>query len=231
MKRPVALVVHNRDSRPGQVAAAIEAKGWPTTRCCPKAGDELPEDLDAYAGAVIFGGPMSANDDDLEFIRAELDWIPKVLAAGTPFFGVCLGAQMLARCLGGRVGPHPQGLYEIGYYPLTPTPEGAALFDWPRHVYHWHHEGFTLPAGAELLARGDAFPNQFFRCDGAAYGVQFHPEMQEHILKYWMKSAAHKLGEPGARPAESQIPDHARHGAAVHRWLDDFVDVWLAEAE
>ena len=65
-RRPVLLVVHSPESRPGQVEEAIVAKGWPTERCCPKAGDTLPEALDGHAGVVIFGGPMSANDDPLE---------------------------------------------------------------------------------------------------------------------------------------------------------------------
>ncbi|MFQ5784429.1 MAG: gamma-glutamyl-gamma-aminobutyrate hydrolase family protein [Alphaproteobacteria bacterium] len=231
MRAPVLLVVHNRNSRPGQVAAALAAKGWPTRRCCPRAGDALPESFDVIAGVVVFGGPMSANDDaTLPFIRAELDWIPKVLASKTPFFGICLGAQMLARCLGGTVGPHARGLHEIGYYPIEPTAEGAALFPEPVQVYHWHGEGFTLPADAELLATGETYRNQMFRCNGSAYGVQFHPEMQEDILKWWMQQATHKLGAPGAQPPEAQLTGHARHAAAMHRWLDGFLDHWLSDA-
>lgn len=226
--RPVLLVVHNRESRPGQVEAAIEAKGWRTERCCPRAGDRLPESLDDYAGIVIFGGPMGANDDHLPFIRDELDWIPRVLAAGTPYFGICLGAQMLARCLGATVGPHPDGLHEIGYYRIEPTSAGATLFSDPMDVYHWHADGFGLPASVELLATGETFPNQAFRYDGSVYGVQFHPEMQENILRWWMQEAAHKLGAPGAQTPQTQLDGHARHAAAMHRWLDDFLDVWLA---
>lgn len=228
MSRPVLLVVHNPQSRTGQVADALHAKGWTTERCCPKEGQTLPTDLDAYAGVVVFGGPMGAYDDHLDFIRAELDWIPTVLAAGTPFFGVCLGAQMLARSLGAEVAPHPEGKVEIGYYRIEPTAAGGDLFAGPLDVYHWHGDGFELPGCVELLATGDIFTNQAFRYNGATYGVQFHPEMQEHILRHWMTAAAHKLGRPGARPAETQLPDHARHGGAVCRWLDDFIDIWLA---
>lgn len=227
--RPVLLVVHNRHSRPGQVAAAIEAKGWRTERCCPRAGDRLPESLGHYAGVVIFGGPMGANDDHLPFIRDELDWIPRVLAAGTPYLGICLGAQMLARCLGATVGPHPQGLHEIGYYRIEPTLAAGTLFPAPMDVYHWHGDGFGLPADVELLATGDIFPNQAFRYDGSVYGVQFHPEMQENILRWWMQEAAHKLGAPGAQTPEAQLEGHARHAAAMHKWLDNFLDAWLTD--
>ena len=72
-------------------SSSPSAKGWPTERCRIPAGYHLPEQFDDIAGVVIFGGPMSANDDHLDFIRAELDWITKVVGSGTPFFGVCLG--------------------------------------------------------------------------------------------------------------------------------------------
>ena len=230
MSKSVLCVVHNRHSRPGQVAEALEAKGWRIETCCPRAGEPLPDPAD-HAGVVIFGGPMSANDDHLDFVRRELDWIPGVLDAGTPFFGICLGAQMLARCLGAAVVPHPEGLHEIGYYRIAPTPLADGFLAEPLHVFHWHGEGFELPEGAELLATGDTFHAQAYRYGEAAYGVQFHPEIQLDILEFWMKAAAHKLGSPGAQPPGGQLAGHARHGPEMHRWLDGFIDSWLARHE
>ena len=123
----------------------------------PRFGDPLPETLDDHAGAVIFGGPMSANDPD-DYVRREIDWIAVPLREQRPFMGICLGAQMLAKQLGAKVAPHPQGRAQMGYYPIRPTAAGhAACPGWPDHVYHWHREGFELPAGAELLAGGKRF--------------------------------------------------------------------------
>ena len=225
---PGRLVVHNRHSRPGQVADTRRAKGLETRRCCPRAGDPLPDDPRNLAGVVIYGGPMSANDDDtLPFIRDELAWIPRVLDAGTPFLGICLGAQMLARVAGAEVSPHPEGKVEIGYYRIAPAPAGRELFPAPLDVFHWHREGFALPPGGELLATGETFSNQAFRLDGRAYGLQFHPEMQTEILAHWMREAGHKMGAPGARPKDGQLAAHERHGPAMHAWLDRFIDVWL----
>ena len=221
------LVVQRAASRAGQVETALKAKGWPTERCCPDAGERLPERMENYAGAIIFGGPMSANDDHLPAIRAELDWLGEVLSTGTPFFGICLGAQILARCLGAKVSRHPQGMMEIGYYPITPTPRANGLFKKPMHVYHWHNEGFELPAGAELLVEGEIFPNQAYRYGASAYGVQFHPEMQEPIMRTWLEHASHMLVEPGAQAPEAHLEGHVQYGPAMHRWLDDFIDIWL----
>ena len=149
----------------------------------PRFGDPLPETLDEHAGAVIFGGPMSANDGD-DYVRREIDWIEVPLREQRPFLGICLGAQMLAKQLGAAVAPHPQGLTQIGYYPIRPTEAGRALCpDWPAQVYHWHREGFELPRGAELLAAGDDFPDaglplgQRFR-----FAVSSRRDLQDDVL-------------------------------------------------
>src|SRR4029077_3171729 len=147
---PLLMVLHQETSTPGRVGNALRELGHKLDIRRPRFGDTLPETLEGHAGAVIFGGPMSANDGD-EFVRREIDWVAVPLAEQRPFLGICLGAQMLARQLGARVAPHAQGREEIGYYPIRPTAAGTKLCpDWPDHVYHWHREGFELPHGAEL---------------------------------------------------------------------------------
>src|SRR5450755_1652447 len=161
--RPVLIVLHQETSTPGRVGNALRALGHTLDIRRPRFGDLLPETLDHHAGAVIFGGPMSANDTD-DFVKREIDWIEVPLREQRPFLGICLGAQMLAKQLGAPVAPHPQGQTQIGYYPIRPTEAGHTVCpNWPDHVYHWHREGFLLPAGAELLAEGDDFPVQAFQ--------------------------------------------------------------------
>jgi len=102
--KKIAIVVHQEHSRPGRVGALLEKRGYELHRLCPNLGCNLPDDMSDYAGVVIFGGPMSANDcGSLAGIKCELEWIPKVVEAGVPFLGLCLGAQLLTRAAGGRV--------------------------------------------------------------------------------------------------------------------------------
>src|SRR6202048_5154284 len=163
--RPVLIVLHQETSTPGRVGNALRLLGHPLDVRRPRFGDPLPQTLDDHAGAVIFGGPMSANDPD-DYVRREIDWIAVPLREDRPFLGICLGAQMLAMQLGARVAPHPQGRAQIGYYPIRPTPAGLEICPhWPDHVYHWHREGFELPAGAGLLAEGRDFPVEAVRLD------------------------------------------------------------------
>ena len=89
----ILIIVHQKTSTPGHVGALLAERGYELDRCCPCHDGTLPETLDDHDGVVIFGGPMSANDDaTLDGIRQELDFIPKVLDAEKPFLGICLGA-------------------------------------------------------------------------------------------------------------------------------------------
>src|SRR5258708_37764360 len=120
--KKVAIVVHQEHSRPGRVGVLLQERGYELHRLCPNLGCELPEDMSDYAGVVIFGGPMSANDcGTLAGIKCELDLIPKGVDAGVPFLGLCLGAQLLARAAGGRVAPHPERKVAVGYVDIEPT--------------------------------------------------------------------------------------------------------------
>ena len=150
--RPVLIVLHQEASTPGRVGHYFQARGIPMDIRRPRLGDPLPASLAMHAGAVIFGGPMSANDPD-DFIRAEIEWIKVPLREAKPFLGICLGAQMLARQLGATVAFHPDGMAEVGYYPIRITAAARDLLEaWPSVVYQWHREGFDLPVGADLLA-------------------------------------------------------------------------------
>ena len=225
-RQPILIVLHRDNSAPGRVGHALQERGFPLDIRRPCFGDPLPDTLAEHAGAAIFGGPMSANDTD-EFVRRETDWIAVPLAERKPFLGICLGAQMLARQLGGRVYPHAQGQAEIGYYPIRPTELGRALCDpWPEQVYQWHREGFDLPSGAELLAEGDTFPVQAFRI-GSAYGVQFHPEVTHHTICRWTVRGHARTFLPGAKQRAAHFADRAVYDPAGRVWLAAFLDHWL----
>jgi GMP synthase (glutamine-hydrolysing) len=225
----ILIVLHQEHSSPGRVGQALESRGFDLDIRRPRFGDPLPDTMAEHAGAVIFGGPMSANDPD-DFIKREIAWHDLPLREGAPYLGLCLGAQMLAKNLGARVYRHPEGRVEIGYHPIAPTEEGRAVLPcWPDHVYQWHTEGFDAPAGAAVLASSDDFPVQMIRVGAAAYGVQFHPELT-HAMRYkWCTRGAHRFGLPGAQDRPTQIANQWVHDPPLRRFLDDLLDVWLAE--
>ena len=223
-KRPVLIVLHQERSSAGRVGQLLAEKGYRLDIRRPVLGDKLPATLAEHAGAVVFGGPMSANDTE-DFVKSEIDWLDVPLREKRPLLGICLGAQMLVRQLGGKVQANADGSTEIGWYPLRPTEKGRLLMHWPRMVYHFHREGFDLPHGAELLAEGDTYPNQAFRYGGHAWGLQFHAELTRAMMHRWVVHGAHRFILPNAQQGREHLEGRMLFDAPLKAWLNEFLDI------
>ncbi|MBM4123646.1 MAG: type 1 glutamine amidotransferase [Nitrospira sp.] len=162
---------------PGVFARFLEQRDYRLERyLVPESG--LPDDAGDFL--LVMGGPMSVNDPDA-WIRAELAFIKKAVESGIPYVGICLGSQLLAKALGGKVRPGPK--LELGITPVVPTVEGRQdqvfkTVPEPWAVFEWHGEVFDLPPGAVPLAANDVCI-QAFRYGPKAYGLLFHPEMEQ----------------------------------------------------
>jgi GMP synthase (glutamine-hydrolysing) len=233
--RLVILITHSEHASAGAVGEALERHGFRTKVCCPMRGDPLPALVagrpDGAAATVVLGGPQCLSEIEKHpYLSEETAWVGEQVGGGAPVLGICLGAQMIALALGAAVRPHAEGLREIGYYPIWPTPAGRELFGEGLHVYHWHGEGFELPKGAELLATGECFHHQAFRVGANAYGLQFHPEMTRPIMERWIASegGSRQLREhPEAQSPDEQRRMSAAHEAEMRTWLDGFIKRWL----
>jgi GMP synthase (glutamine-hydrolysing) len=223
-KAPVLIVLHQETSSPGRLGQMLVQKGYSLDIRRPVLGHPLPGTLADHAGAIVFGGPMSANDND-DFVRREIDWLSVPLKEGKPYLGICLGAQMLVRHLGGNVAAKDGNITEIGWYPITPTEDGRKLMDWPDMVYHFHREGFDLPAGATLLATGEAYENQAFRYGAKAWGLQFHAELTRAMMQRWVVKGAHRFDMPNAQDGKAHLDGRMLYDNALRAWLGRFLDI------
>ena len=152
--------------------------------------------LDGIDGIVSFGGIESVLDGGLE---AEAELMRSAVAADVPVIGVCLGAQLLAHALGGKVVRRPRRM--VAWVPLVGEWEGYGL--------HWNEDGFEPPPGAvELLQRPDGFC-EAFRVQRAV-GIQFHPEVDGAALDGWYAEWGDVLEPAGVSEADARAAD-ARH--------------------
>jgi GMP synthase (glutamine-hydrolysing) len=150
-----------------------------------QAGSTIP-DAESYDALIFLGGPMSVNDD-LAYLRREMEIIRSAVARRQPTLGICLGAQLIAKALGATVRRNAKK--EIGWYGLHFTEAAAddVVFRGLRveTVFHWHGETFDLPPGAELLAWSELCRNQAFRIGENVYAMQFHLEVTPAMIGDW----------------------------------------------
>jgi GMP synthase-like glutamine amidotransferase len=211
----------------------LAEKGASIHRVEIDAGQQLP-DWRGVDAIVAMGGPMSVNDDDtLSWLTTEKRWVREAVLAGRPFWGVCLGAQLLAASLGARVysGARP----EIGIMPVYLTVEGQqdTVFSGipPKLLtFQWHGETFDVPEGAVLLASSPAYPNQAFRWKEKAYGVQFHVEVSADMAEQWAQvpDYAAALGRVlGAGAARKVVGDVLHEQETLHSYARRMFENWL----
>ena len=221
---------------PGVYEDVLVERGATIHRVELDEGEPLP-DWREFAAIVAMGGPMSVNDEEeLPWLRAEKTLIAEAVRAGVPFFGACLGVQLLAVSLGAEVvaGPAP----EVGLLPVFLTQAAATdpvFADLPRELVtlQWHGDTFSLPRGAVLLASSPAYANQAFRWGQNAYGVQFHLEVSREMAAEWARVPSYAdalervLGAGSAAAFIDRLGASAEalqaHGRRMfERWVDLF---------
>src|SRR5450432_1650927 len=184
-----ALVLqHIACEPPGAFAEVMRERGWIAATYEIDEIGHAPK-IHGVDAIIAMGGPMSVNDEEsLPWLADEKELIGDAVRAGMPYFGACLGVQLLAASLGAKVyaGPEP----EVGILPVELTDEGRVdpimgSLDGTILALQWHGDTFDLPADAVRLATSEAYPNQAFRYGACAYGIQFHIEVSAEMAEEW----------------------------------------------
>ena len=228
----VLVLQHIACEPPGVYEDVLVEVGAEIVRVELDEGEALP-DWRGFDAIVAMGGPMSVNDEiDHPWLVAEKRLIREAVAAGVPYWGACLGVQLLASSLGARVyaGAAPEvGILDVE---LTDAGRSDPVFAGLPAVFgtlQWHGDTFDLPDGAELLASSPAYRGQAFRVD-RAYGVQFHLEVSQEMAEAWAdvpayaESLERTLG-PGSTPrliaeVADRAPEMLDHGRTMFtNWL------------
>lgn len=227
--RPRILVVRNDPAVPPALLGTwLQQAGVEVVELDASAGEQVPVVVpEGVDGIVSLGGTMSATSDDLApWLPAERALIADAVHRGTPLFGVCLGAQLMAVALGGevrRAAPGEAGVTELMLTPLAGAdpvfgglPGGA-----PVAQYHGD-EVVRLPAGAVLLASSAACAHQIWRIGQAAWAVQGHPEVDAQIMDRWTGASPEHARRCGTDPAAVV--------AAVRDGAEELAQVWAPVA-
>jgi GMP synthase (glutamine-hydrolysing) len=212
---------------------AVE-RGDRLDRCVTTNGDSTAADPATWDAIMVFGGAMHPDQDaEHPWLAAEAAFIGQALAAGVPLLGVCLGSQLIARATGAWTGPAESA--EVGWFPVDVNADGAAdpvLGVLPRRVdaFQWHYYTFGLPDGAVELASSRA-ARQAYRLGDRTWGIQFHAEVERHMLEAWFAEGREELPKPVddmLREAGRRLGTWNAHGYAL---CNAFLDVARRVAE
>ncbi|TGT67638.1 GMP synthase [bacterium M00.F.Ca.ET.159.01.1.1] len=211
------LVVQNFDNEGlGQIGAALEEAGADIDLRKPYDGETLPRDSSEHDAIVVLGGAQNALDDEIcPYFPALLDLTRDFADKNRSVLGVCLGSQLLARAFGGtnQIG----GATEFGWHKVSLTPDAksdAVLGGLPESfpIFEWHDDTFGLPENAVRLAGSAVAENQAFRLGRAAYGFQFHFEVDSPMARDWSTCFASLIAERHPDWAGKLDDEIARNG-------------------
>lgn len=202
------LVIQNtRIEGIGTLGDLLKADGFSIKTVLAK-NEKIPDTK--YDAIIILGAPESANDD-LSYLKQEMELILDSVKKDVPVLGICLGSQLVAKAFGARVykGPRKEiGFYEDVEFDNTTQSNLFSGIKSPSLVFHWHGDTFDLPKNAIRLAHSKDYQNQAIKI-GSAVGIQFHLEVDESTIKLWLEKSREELCKvPYIHPdvIEKQIP-------------------------
>lgn len=171
-----------------------EEKGHQITKTPVFSHTVFPE-INDFDWLVVLGGPMNIYEETLfPWLKAEKQFIRKAIEAQKKLIGICLGAQLLADALGGKVYKNSET--EIGWFPVARTNKTSVLLkNIPEKFtcFHWHGDTFSLPAPIKSSAYSEACQNQLFTYNNQIIGLQFHLECDFPAVERMLKNGTNEI--------------------------------------
>ncbi len=214
-----ALVIQHDDDAPGGLVSAWLSERGADEDVYLIPADGRSPDPRAYDLVVSLGSEKSAYDDALPWMGREVALLREAVEADVPVLGICFGSQILARALGGEALRARQS--EIGWVRIR-SDDPALVADGP--WFQWHHDTFTPPPRARLLAGSPVGPQAY--TVGRSLGVQFHPEVTSEIVEEWVSQGGDQLTRHGVDGGRLLAETRERAGenrTRAWRLLDAFV--------
>jgi GMP synthase-like glutamine amidotransferase len=228
--KPIRIFRHLVCQHPGYLGEYLQARSIPWEMVCIDEDNPVPQQIDDVSGLVFMGAGVSVNDR-LPWIEGELQLIRKAIEIGLPVMGVCFGAQLMSRALGGEI-TRGKGM-EIGWYPVY-MQVNEGYDNWLNGIpeqftaFHWHADTYTLPMHSRHLMKSDCFDQQGFII-GDHLGMQFHLEMTREMVENWIERYGSDLllDSPCSQSAEVILTSINQRIDTLHLISDMIYGRWV----
>ena len=224
----VLVLQHVESEGLGIIEKALRQKGIGVDFIKIFRDERIPGNANVCDGLIVLGGPMGVYEEDIyPFIKDEITLIKNAIRDDAPILGICLGAQMLAKAAGADV--YKGKKKEIGWYKIKLSDEGnrdSLFIGLPDEftVFQWHGDTFDLGTDlksvpSKCLAFSELFPNQIIKVGKNAYGLQFHLEVTEDMIKNWIDVNDRELvAVKSYINPKNILKETANHIETIHRY-------------
>lgn len=220
--KPVLISRHVANEGPGYLADFLDRHQIQWQMVCVDQGQALPHSIDDIGGLVLMGGTMSVNDS-LPWINDAVNLIQQAHASCLPVLGHCLGGQLVAKALGGKITAN--AVSEFGWHKVELCRDDITV-KWlgdcqgPVDAFHWHGETFSLPEAAHLLLSNRHCANQGFVLD-TLLALQCHIEMTEELVESWIQATPDLPAASDSVQSPGQMRDNMQERLENMRTLAD----------
>jgi len=217
----------------GNISGWAKDQGFPVTTTQFYRSTLLPDPA-SVDFLVIMGGPMSVHDtDECSWLETEKRYVRDMIRRGKIILGICLGAQIVAEALGGRI--YPNDVREIGWFPVERTGEASTsplgqAFPERFEAFHWHGETFEIPDGCVHLAKSEACENQAFSLGDNILGMQFHLDTIPESVGGLIENCGDDLAPGPFVQTAGEIWRDGGRIARIETWMRQILDAITGHA-
>jgi len=223
--------IHSLQHVPFEDLANIEwwakEKGHGVSRTLLFKAEPLPS-LAQLDWLIILGGPMNIYEEDkYPWLAQEKKFIAQAIVQKKIVLGICLGAQLIADVLGGKVYKNKHK--EIGWFPVSLTPEcpQSCFFKfWPQRfmAFHWHGDTFEIPPGALRIAESEGCASQAFEYRDRVVGMQFHLESSLSSIQRLIENCGDEIVEGPYIQRPENMLDQSGNLSEIKRMMEFLLD-------